>query len=476
LEPASHKKQNRLEGIMNIQLKSIPTPPLAFVDAPVPAVPAEEYERRLQALYEAASADWVAVYADREHHANLTFLVNLDPRFEEALLMHGPGGRRVLLLGNECMGYTSVLAVPVEPVLAQSLSLGAQPRATTPRLKDVLANIGVGAGQKVSVVGWKYLEATETDEPAAPAFVPAFLVDVLRSLVGPGGQLVDGTALLMHPEHGIRSLTGCTAAGTAAQIAAFEWAARHTSAAVFSVLRNARPGMTEMHALSHMQYAGLPLSMHPIFVSGKGAINGLRSPSAKIVEYGDGVSVGLGYWGSLVCRAGMMLGAPDQTYFEQVVTPYFRAIVAWYQTMGVGVAGDEVFQAVHQAFGESPLRPALNPGHLTSFDEWVHSPIRPASAEKLRSGMVFQCDIIPTPLPPGQLMNCEDTVALADASLRAQIRASYPELWARTQQRRRFIQEALGIRLAEELLPLTDATAYLPPFWLANELVCTVAD
>ena len=35
--------------------------------------------------------------------------------------------------------------------------------------------------------------------------------------------------------------------------------------------------------------------------------------------------------------------------------------------------------------------------------------------------------------------------------------------------------EALGIRPAEELLPLTDATAYLPPFWLAPELVCTVS-
>ena len=112
------------------------------------------------------------------------------------------------------MGYTSVLSVPVEPVLCQSLSLGGQPRATTPRLRDVLAQVGLGAGQRVSVVGWKYLEAVGSDEPTAPAFVPAFLVDVLRSLVGPGGRLVDGTALLMHPEHRIRRFNGCTAEGT----------------------------------------------------------------------------------------------------------------------------------------------------------------------------------------------------------------------------------------------------------------------
>jgi hypothetical protein len=34
--------------------------------------------------------------------------------------------------------------------------------------------------------------------------------------------------------------------------------------------------------------------------------------------------------------------------------------------------------------------------------------------------------------------------------------------------------QGLGIQLAEELLPLSDSTAYLPPFWLAPDLVCAV--
>jgi len=46
------------------------------------------------------------------------------------------------------------------------------------------------------------------------------------------------------------------------------------------------------------------MSMHPIFVSGKGELNGLRSPGAKVLEYGDAVSTAVGYWGSLVCRPG----------------------------------------------------------------------------------------------------------------------------------------------------------------------------
>jgi hypothetical protein len=454
---------------MRIELKSVPIPGFAFVEAQ-PMVPAEEYERRIAALYQAAQADWVAVYADREHYANLVYLLNFDPRFEEALLLLGPAGKRTLVLGNEDMGYTSVLPFPVELALCQTFSLCGQPRQTAANLKAVLAGLGLRAGQTVSVVGWKYLEADESDEPGAPAFVPAFFVDVLRALVAPGGRVVDGTVWLMHPEHGLRALN------SADQIAAFEWAARNTSAAVFSILRATRPGMSEMQAMQHMHYAGQPMTMHPIVVTGKGELNGLRSPGARIIEYGDAISTAVGYWGSLVCRAGMLLAEPDWSFFESIVTPYYRALVAWHTTLRIGVTGDEMVQAVSQAFSGSPLRSMLNPGHLTSSDEWLHSPARPASTEKVVSGMVFQSDIIPAPLPPGRALNCEDTLAIAGAALRAEIQASHPGLWQRVQQRRRFIQEALGLPLAEELLPLTDSALYLPPFWLAAEQVCIVGE
>jgi hypothetical protein len=453
---------------MKIILKQIHLPSLEFTED-VPAVPAEEYERRLAALVQKAASDWVLVYADREHYANLTYLINYDPRFEEGLLVLGHHGQRTLIVGNEGLGYISVLPVPIDIELCQTFSLNSQPRSTAPRLKDVLAKIGIAPGQSVCMVGWKYLEPCEVDEIQTPAFVPAFYLEVLRTLVGANGKLVDGSALMMHPEAGLR------ATNSAEQIAAFEWAARNASAAVFNILRNARPGMSEMQAMQLMRYAGQPMSMHPIFVSGKGEINGLRSPSAKLIEYGDAVSTGLGYWGSLVCRAGMMLGQPDAAFFEQVAAPYYRVIATWYQTMRLDIAGKDIFQSVAQAFEGSSLRSSLNPGHLTSFDEWLSSPVRPDSSEIIRSGMVFQCDIIPTPLPPGQLINCEDTVAIADASLRADIQAKYPDLWDRIQRRRQWMRAALGIHLAEELLPLTDNTACLPPFWLAPNMVCVVA-
>lgn len=453
---------------MKIVLKHVPMPEFQFPEE-IPAIPVEEYERRLSALFQEAGTDWVLVFADREHSANLIWLVNYDPRFEEGLLVLGRNGLRTLIVGNEGMGYLPIVRVPVDVELCQTFSLNSQPRSTAPRLKDVLVKIGLSAGQSASMVGWKYLENYESDESATPAFIPAFFVDVVRNLLGTSGDVVDGTALLMHPETGLRNLN------SADQIAAFEWAARTSSAAVFSILKGTRPGMSEMQAMQLMRYAGQPMTMHPIFVSGKGEINGLRSPSGKIIEYGDAVSTGLGYWGSLSCRAGMMLGQPDMSFFEQIASPYFRAVATWYQTMCIGAVGKDVFQAVSGAFGGSGLRSALNPGHLTSYEEWTSSPIRPDSVEKIRTGMVFQSDIIPTPLSAGWLINCEDTVAVADASLRAELQARFPELWVRVQSRRQLMIEALGIHPAEELLPLTDGTTYLPPYWLANELVCAVS-
>ncbi len=451
---------------MKIELRNVPAPCMQFVEQQ-PVLPAAEYEARLDALYRSAGCDWVVVYADREHYANLTFLLNFDPRFEEALLVLGKD-RRVLVVGNEGLGYVSVLPLAVEVMLCQTMSLGGQTRQQAPRLQAVLAQIGIGAGQRVSVVGWKYLEAMEDDEPDAPAFVPAFFVAVLRRLVGANGQVVDGTALLMHPQDGLR------ASNPAAQIAVFEWAARACSAAVFGVVRGARPGMSEYAAMQHMAYAGLPMSMHPILTSGKGELNGLRSPCSRRLEYGDAISTAIGYWGSLVCRAGLLLGEPDRSFFDRVAAPYFGAVATWYRCLRLGVSGGDVFAAVAQAFAGSGLRSALNPGHLTSYDEWLHSPIRPASNERLRSGMVFQADIIPTPLGAGEAMNCEDTLALADESLRAEIRSAYPEMWQRIQRRRAFMMQALGLELAEEVLPLSDGAAYLPPFWLASEWVCAV--
>lgn len=454
---------------MAFTLTPITLPPLDAAAGERPTVPAAEYEARLHALYTAAASDWVLVYGDREHAGNLVFLCGFDPRFEEAVLLLGPHDRRVLLAGNEGMGYLLALTVPVEAVLCQSFSLMGQPRDTAPRLADVLRGIGLGAGQSVGVVGWKYLEPYEDDDAALPAFVPALIVQVLRRLVGPQGVVRDVTAMLSHP------LNGLAVRNSAAQIAAYAWGAERASAAVWWVVRGARPGMSEHEAAALMGYQGDPLACHTMMVSDSGPVVGLRSPTTRRMAYGDGVSTAVGLRGGLCCRAGILSATPDASFVERYVLPYFAAQATWWQQVRIGLTGGDLYAAILQVLDGAAFRPALNPGHLTATEEWTHSPVRPHSIEPIVSGMMLQCDIIPTPLPDGAALNCEDTVAVADAALRAELRAGFPDLWARIEARREFMRVALGLTLPEELLPLSVAPACLPPFWLAPNLVCRVA-
>ena len=455
---------------MNVTLTSLPLPNLAE-PGDCPQIRATDYDQQLDALYAAAQCDWVVVYADREHNANLVFLTNFDPRFEEAILLLGPASRRVLLLGNEGMGYTSQAVPRLEFVLCQSLSLMGQPRDVAPRLDAVLRATGIAAGNRVGVIGWKYLEPEEDDAGDAPAFVPSILVRVIRRLVGGGGVVKDTTALMMHPSTGLKSHN------TSDQIAQFAWAAALASNSVLRAQRLARPGMTERAGALTMAHEGMPYSCHPMFNSASPAepVVGLRSPGTRVLAAGDGVSAAVGYWGSLCARAGLLSDAPNPAFMERVVVPYFRAIATWYQTLHVGVTGDEMHRAVMGALVGAAWRPALNPGHLVSIDEWTHSPIRPSNSEKIASGMALQCDIIPAPMPNGWALNCEDTVAIADANMRAELQANHPRLWSRIVAQRAFMREALGLRLSEDVLPLSTANAFLAPFWLAPGLVCAVS-
>jgi hypothetical protein len=80
--------------------------------------------------------------------------------------------------------------------------------------------------------------------------------------------------------------------------------------------------------------------------------------------------------------------------------------------------------------------------------------------------MIFQSDIIPTGIRPGWTANCEDTVAIGDVALRAELESRHPELWARIAARRAFMRDRLGVAVRDEVLPLSCTPAYYPPFWL----------
>ncbi len=445
---------------------NVSLPDFGVPDA-VPAIPAATYDARAERLLARAQTDWVVVYADREHVANMLHLTGIEPRFEEALLVLGQDGARVLLVGNETIDYAVLAGLSnLDLQLSQSLSLMGQDRSLTPSLSAVLADVGLKKGQTVGLVGWKYAMPGEDG-----GFV--FPYNMVRSLVqavgGDESRLSDVTALLVHPE------TGDRAVNDADQIAVFEWASARASAAVFRIVTGARPGMSEFEAAGLMGYQGEPLSCHMMMNSadGDGRMIGLRSPTAAKIRAGSGVSTAVGYWGALSSRAGMISDAESSDGYIDACRTYFSSLLAWYDTVKIGVRGGDIHDAVTQALAAGNLRPALNPGHLLGYDEWPHSPIRPGSDDVVRSGMAFQVDIIPGPLKPGQALNCEDSVVIADADLRAEIARRHPEVHARIAARRAFIRHQIGCDMSEDILPLSNIPLWLPPDWSHPDRVLT---
>ncbi len=448
---------------MTISLKSIGLPAFG-VPLDRPAIPAAIYEQRVATLKARAGTDWVAVYADREHNANMAFLTGFEPRFEEALLLLGPADRRILIVGNECLSYAPLAGLAgIETVLCQTMSLMGQDRSRRPNLATVLRDAGLTRGSTIGLVGWKYLGSDEW-EGALPSFqAPAIVVDSLRLVAGDPASVSDATSVLMHPENGLRAVVDVH------QIAAGEWGAARASAAVWRIVSGLRAGDSEYEAAGRMGYAGEVLNAHVMFASAsKGEpVVGLRSPTGRIVRAGDGVTTAVSYWGGLSSRAG--LAAEGDDGFLDIAKAYFRGLIAWYETADIGVAGGDLFEAVTGTLAEGGLGSALNPSHLVGHDEWVHSPVRPGSTERLASGMPFQIDVIPVPIADGWALNCEDAVSFADDALRTELAALYPDVWQRIEARRAFMARALGVDPAPSILPLSSTPLCLPPFWLAPD-------
>jgi hypothetical protein len=437
-----------------------------------PEIPAPLYADRLGRLRERAAArgyDRIVVYADREHSANLAYLSGFDPRFEEAVLVIGGEDQPAILVGNECFGLAGAAPLAMRRHLFQDLSLPSQPRDRSRPLAEIMGDEGIGSGGRVGVVGWKtYAEPGMSD-------APAYLVDELRRLTGPGGRVENATDLLIGAADGMRVVNEVE------QLAVLEHAACQTSNGIRRLLAGLRPGMTEREAVRLIDWDGTPLSCHLMLSSGPRASFGLLSPGDRRIERGDRFTVAFGIWGALNCRAGFVvedageLPAGIRDYVERLVGPYFEAVAEWYGALRIGQTGAALHDIVERRLGDPFFGIFLNPGHQIHLDEWVNSPIAAGSTIELRSGMAFQVDIIPATGTDYFTTNIEDGVALADDALRSAFAAAYPAAWARIQARRRFMIDALGIDLHPDVLPFSNLPAYLPPFLLRPDQVMTVA-
>jgi hypothetical protein len=177
------------------------------------------------------------------------------------------------------------------------------------------------------------------------------------------------------------------------------------------------------------------------------------------------------YWGANCCRAGWIarsqreLPATARDYVGAFAGPFFAAMGAWFGELRIGVSGDRLHRAIHDLLPDAVFGITLNAGHLIHLDEWLSSPVYAGSDIPLRSGMVMQSDVIPASVVYGST-RMEDGFVLADGPLQERLRTGFPEAYSRCLERRRFMRDALGLPVHEDVLPLSNVPGVVPPFLL----------
>lgn len=450
-------------------------PDFGVGDPPAPAALAEVRGRLalVRARMEQRGFSHLVVYGDREHFANILYVTGFDPRYEEAILIIGLERDPLLLVGNECFPYAKASPLYQSGELRiekhQPLSLLDQPRAESRQLKQIIQSEGIERTSSVGCVGWKYFTAGEFPEHLKAIEIPSFIVDTLRD-AGCGGNVRNATEIFMNPDDGLRTRA------SAAELAFFEYSNAAASEGVKQMLFNLRAGMKDFDLARCCQFNGFPLSCHMTVLTEATKEWGLSGPTGAIIQKGDPLAMNLGYWGSNICRAGWVvsaareLPAPSRAYVEGFAGRYFEAMSEWFKLLRIGTAGADLWRSIHEMLPEDVFSISLNPGHLIHMDEWLSSPIFRGSRLCLHSGMVFQSDVIPVSQDFFST-RMEDGYAIADASLQRQMKQEYPEAYARCLRRRDFMTGCLGFELGDEVLPLSNISAIVPPFFLSPNTI-----
>ncbi len=436
-----------------------------------------EFQGRLDAIRsEMAKRDYshLLIFGDREHFANVAWACNIDPRFEEAMLIVRLDEKPLILVGNECEGY-----LPHSPLyqngdmraeLYQPFSLLDQGRDNSRTLATIFADEGMDKNSNVGAVGWKYFTEQEDLSASHALDIPSFIADAARNICG-YSQVTNATDMFMHPGHGFRSVVSVD------EIAIFEHSNIKTSEAVKRILFGMRDGMTDHEIAKFVEWDGEPLGCHPTFASGE--LPGLCGPQGRTLTKGDVFSFNVCYWGSNICRAGWVaknetdLPPEAQDYIDAFAGPYFEAMADWFSKMRIGATGDSLHKAIYDVLPFHQFGIFLNAGHLIHLDEWVSSPIYEGSSLPIRSGMMFQVDVIPSSAVYGST-RMEDGIVIADKELRSALKSKHPECYDRCQKRRDFMIDVLGFELPDEILPLSNIPAIVPPWFLSPTQVFTL--
>lgn len=418
--------------------------------------------------------DSLIIYADKEHGNNFEYLTGFIPRFEEGLLVLKKSGQASYILGNENLKMPKHSRLQGNLYHYPLFSLSNQPMDNEKSLVSIFNEIDFSNDKKIGLIGWKMFTSTQYDNSTI-FDIPYFIVDAVRNMRTEVNEIVNAAYLFIGGDKGARTINNAN------EIAHYEYGANLSSTSMLKAMNAVEVGVKESHLGNLLNADGQTNNVVTIAATGVRFENANLYPTSKQVSLGDTLSLTTGYKGGLSSRAGFVVESAEQLpnkqrdYLERVVIPYFKAVVFWLENIRIGMQGGEFYKMIEDVYPKEENHWHLNPGHLVADEEWMSSPIYPSSKEILKSGMIFQVDIIPS-IPGYGGVSAEECIALADEDLRGQIKNGYTDLWGRIEERRNYIANELGILLPEHVLPLSNLVAYLRPFLLNKSAALTCVE
>ena len=334
--------------------------------------------------------DSIIIYADLEHGSNFEYLVGFLPRFEEALLVLHSNGKAFLALGNENLNKAEKARIKAEVIHIQHFSLPNQPMDTDKNIAELLKMTRVDKAKKIGLVGWK-LFTSKIENNQFMYDIPHYIVSALQGIVS--AKFTNATYMFIG-ENGVRTVNNAN------EFAHYEFGAALAGNCILNAIREIKEGVSEMEVASKLEMYGQRNSVVTIMSSGPRFVNANMYPGSNKIEKGDPISLTVGYKGGLQSRCGFAvndereLPKGQEDYLEAVVKPYFNAVKTWLENIHVGMKGGELYDLIEKVLPKEKYGWSLCPGHLCADEEWLSSPIYANSNEVIRSGMLFQIDII----------------------------------------------------------------------------------
>ncbi|MFV0560966.1 MAG: M24 family metallopeptidase [Enterococcus sp.] len=446
-----------------IRYQKVPLPVLDHVPDFVSLTDATMNERKQRVLdqMKEQNLDTLVIYNDLEHQGNFAYLTGFATRFEEGVLVLHHSGEAYLILGNENLKMVNHARIDAKLLHCPLFSLPNQPLDGELDLTQLFVETGLDEKSRVGIVGWKLFAEQQLFD------VPHFIVQAIKEIVTQG-VVRNATDVFISPVYGVRTRNNVN------ELAHYEFGSALASDCVLSAIQTIEPGKTEMDVAQKLVAYGQRPTIMPIAATGERFTHAEIWPRAKKIRKGDKFSVTTGFIGGLASRSGYVVNETSelpegqQDYFEKIAQPYYRAVVAWLETVAIGKTGGDIYQEIEEVLPKETYHWTLNPGHLTAEEEWLSSPITPGSKALLQSGMLLQLDIIPS-VAGYAGASCENGIALADETLQAELAETYPALWNRITTRRHYMKEILGIELPDSVLPLSSGVGFYTPYFLAKD-------